>query len=348
MECVEKTTLLCTCAAGWEQRARDEVGRPLTNPQTRALFMRGNLLVTCDDETGAALAALAEADTQCVGRVVALQVQCAIGKGREYVEVLAEASDLLPGPSPEGTFKVACVRRGAHEWTSRDAEIAVAERVSARVDAEVDMRQPEQVVSVEVFQGLAFLGVSWSDELLRKGITRMRKYAPGTRPLNRAELKLREAISQFGLELPSAGRALDIGASPGGWTKVLAEHVAEVVAVDPGALDERVLALGNVRHLQMRSEGLPEVPDLGTFDIVVNDMNMDPDLSAQVLCDAAGLIRSGGLLVMTVKFVTSRRQELLQGALDVLAGAYEGLVARRVPHNARETTVVGVRSSEPR
>jgi tRNA(Ser,Leu) C12 N-acetylase TAN1 len=348
MERLTRTTLLCTCAGGWERRAGDEARRALTGPDTQALFMRGNLLVTCDDDPGVALAALARAETQCLGRVVALQVRCGVSKNARGLERLAEASDLLPGPSAEGTFKVVCERRGSHEWTSQDAEVAVAERVSARTGADVDMHRPEQTVSVEVFQDMALLGVAWRDEMLRKRIIRTRKYAPGRRPLNRAELKLREAIAQFGLELPPTGRALDIGAAPGGWTQVLAGCMAEVVAVDPGRLNERVLALGNVRHLQMRSEALVQVPGLGVFDVVVDDMNMDPDRSAQVLCDAAHLVRPGGLLVMTVKFVTQRRSEHLRAALDVLAGNYEGLEARRVRHNGHETTVVGRRSGGAR
>ena len=201
---------------------------------------------------------LAERETAVVGHVIPLQVRCDIGPGWEALRAVAEASDLLTGPSPEGTFKVRCSRRGHHEWTCQDLELAVAERVSERTGANVNMREPEQLVRVEVFQGVAWLGAMWADDLLTKKITRMRVHAPGERPLNRAETKLREILARFEISLPADARALDIGASPGGWTKVLAEHATEVVAVDPGMLDPSVTALPNVRHLVMRSERLGE------------------------------------------------------------------------------------------
>ena len=169
----------------------------------------------------------------------------------------------------------------------------------------------------------------------------MRRWAPGERPLNRAEAKLREAISQFALDLDPNGRALDIGAAPGGWTKVLAERVAEVVAVDPAELDERVLQLPAVRHIRERSETLKQMPDIGLFDIITNDMNMDPDRSADVVCDLADLLRPGGFIVMTVKYVTARRSAHIQEALEHLSRCFTDLRVGRVPHNAMETTIVG-------
>lgn len=340
-----KTTFLVTCAAGWEQRAKEELRAPLHASRVRSLFLRGNLLLTCENDFESALGVLADLETECVGRIVPLQVKCDIGKGPEHLETLASASDVLPGPSPEATFKAECNRRGTHEWTSRDASIAVGSRVGERTGAPFDIENPEQIVSIEVFQDIAFLGAAWADEILRKEITRMRKYAPGMRPINRAELKLREIIERFDLELPKDGRALDIGAAPGGWSKVLAEHVAEVVAVDPAELDERVLCLPNVRHLALKSEALLTMDDLGAFDVVTNDMNVDPHESARILCDLAPLVKPGGLGIMTVKFVTRRRRELVQAALDVLQECYEAPRVGRVPHNAKETTVVARRRS---
>jgi len=340
---LKDTTFLVTCAAGWEQHAQRELRAIVPKARFQGMFLRGNLLMTCGGDHAGALEAVADAVTETVGRVVPLHVQCQIGKQAETLDVLARASDLLPGPDPAASFKAKCHRRGDHEWTSQQAQQAVGMRVEQRTKAPVQFEEPEQLVIIEVFQDTAFLGALWTDELLRKEITRMRKWAPGERPVNRAELKLREIIDKFHLALPAGGRALDVGASPGGWSRVLAEHVAEVVAVDPGELDEKVSVLENVTHLRIRAEALLAMPDVGRFDIVTNDMNMDPDASAKVLCDLAELIAPGGAMVMTVKFVTRRRRELVQAALDVLESEYEGLQVGRVPHNARETTVVGRR-----
>lgn len=58
--------------------------------------------------------------------------------------------------------------------------------------------------------------------------------------------------------------ALDIGASPGGWTAFLAEKFDKVIAVDPGALDETVLARPNVTHIKSR---LDSDMDMSKMDV---------------------------------------------------------------------------------
>jgi 23S rRNA U2552 (ribose-2'-O)-methylase RlmE/FtsJ len=44
--------------------------------------------------------------------------------------------------------------------------------------------------------------------------------------------------------------AMDIGASPGGWTQRLASHCSAVLSIDPGELRPEILRLDNVFHLQ--------------------------------------------------------------------------------------------------
>lgn len=72
----------------------------------------------------------------------------------------------------------------------------------------------------------------------------------------RAYYKLHEAQARFGLTL-EVTRALDVGASPGGWTVCLCSlGCTFVTAIDPGALSLPVeLAVSRrVEHLQMRVE----------------------------------------------------------------------------------------------
>src|SRR5712664_1118214 len=65
-------------------------------------------------------------------------------------------------------------------------------------------------------------------------------------PPNRAYLKLWEALARLGRWPGSGERCLDPGASPGGWTYVLARLGAEVIAVDKAPLDPTVAALAGV------------------------------------------------------------------------------------------------------
>src|SRR4051812_51631 len=67
-----------------------------------------------------------------------------------------------------------------------------------------------------------------------------------TGPPNRAYLKLWGALVRLG-QWPGPGeRCLDLGASPGGWTWVLARLGAEVIAIDKAPLDPRVAAMPGV------------------------------------------------------------------------------------------------------
>lgn len=65
-------------------------------------------------------------------------------------------------------------------------------------------------------------------------------------PPNRAYLKLWEALTRLGRRPGTGETCLDLGASPGGWTWVLAQGGAQVTAVDKAALAPNVAALPNV------------------------------------------------------------------------------------------------------
>ncbi|WP_207540107.1 SAM-dependent methyltransferase [Sabulicella rubraurantiaca] len=88
-------------------------------------------------------------------------------------------------------------------------------------------------------------------------------------PPSRAYLKLWEGLTRFG-QWPGPGEvALDLGASPGGWSWALAQLGCEVVAVDKAPLDPRVAALPNVTLRQESAFGLaPEKVDWLFSDVI--------------------------------------------------------------------------------
>lgn len=331
--------LLVTCPRGWEAEARQELRRLLPGAGVESLYIGGNIIARPADPLGEALGAIREAQTRVIAHVTPVTLRMQIGPGREWLEAMREAAAQLEAPDPERSFMVAVNRRGRHDFRSGEVALSVADAFVQGGKPPVDLENPEQVLSVEIFQDLAFMGLNPATELLRKELKRMRCWPPGERPVSRAELKLREAIEEFGLDLPAEGRALDVGAAPGGWTRVLAERMAEVVAVDPGELDERVAGLPNVTHLRLRSEELAP-GQIGRFDLLTNDMNLDPVRSAELMCEMARLLEPGAAAVMTIKFVTRRRRRHIGEATSILARCYEDVRVSRMPHNAKETTVL--------
>ena len=75
-------------------------------------------------------------------------------------------------------------------------------------------------------------------------------------PPNRAYLKLWEAFTHIGARPGPGDRCLDLGASPGGWTWVLATLGAAVTAIDKAPLDPRIAAMTGVTSRQESAFGL--------------------------------------------------------------------------------------------
>ena len=332
------STFVITCPSSWERQAIRELKLLLPDLTCRELFFPGNLLANSERAQAEVLAVLEEAETRLIGHVIPVTLRVDVTKHRTSLEALVAGALELPRLDPRFTFRVTCNRRGNHEFGSREAEYLVGDRLADEWGVQADLDEPEQVVGIEIFQDLALLGAGFADERLHKDISQMRKHPPGQRPLNRAEKKLREAFAKFRPVLPPGARALDLGAAPGGWAKVLAEVCAEVVAVDPAVLDERVTALPNVTHVQQRAEDyLPRAQ--GPFDLITCDMNVESQVAAEALCQAAPLLRHGGEVILTIKFNSRHRRQHVARAVAVLQACYGDFETKHLPHNGKETTL---------
>lgn len=244
------------------------------------------------------------------------------------------AEELLP-KLKDKKIQVRCKRRGEHNFGHTDVEKFFVDFLNNN-NVEATKDNPDIVLSIEIMQGLAYVGLNKPDEMVSNLIPQRKKYAEGERPLNRAEFKLREAIRVFNIKLDAGRIAIDIGSAPGGWAKVLAGYGLEVIAVDPGDLDGDVLSLSNVRHFKCRAEDFrPENKAV----IITNDMNINPKDSAAVMCSLAGYLEKDGVGIMTVKFVTPDRKKLLSDARLELEKEYTIEGIKKMPHNGYETTL---------
>jgi 23S rRNA (cytidine2498-2'-O)-methyltransferase len=155
--------------------------------------------------------------------------------------------------------------------------------------------------------------------------------------VSRAERKLDEAILVFGIALPAGGVAIDLGASPGGWTRLLARRGLTVHAVDPASLDPGVATLKGVVQHRMTAQEFLMRSDLRA-DLLVNDMRMDPLESAGIMLSLAERVK--GAAVMTLKLPERGGAARVAPALDLLRTRFRVTAARQLYHNRSEVTVV--------
>ena len=113
--------------------------------------------------------------------------------------------------------------------------------------------------------------------------------------------------------------ALDVGAAPGGWTRVLSRvhsHVS-VLAIDPGKLCPSVEELPNISHVASKAETLSDnngemlareasklVGDdwREQYRLLVCDANLDiRDTLRELVLPLASFLQQGGIMVVTLK-----------------------------------------------
>jgi 23S rRNA (cytidine2498-2'-O)-methyltransferase len=149
-----------------------------------------------------------------------------------------------------------------------------------------------------------------------------------TGPPSRAYLKLWEALVRFG-RWPAAGeRCLDLGASPGGWTWVLAQLGASVTAVDKAPLAPEVAAMAGVTERRDSAFGLAPEP----VDWLFSDVIAYPD---RLLTLVRRWIEAGAArhIVCTIKFQGATDHD----AADAFAAIPGGQVVHLF-HNKHELT----------
>ncbi len=150
-------------------------------------------------------------------------------------------------------------------------------------------------------------------------------------PPSRAYLKLWEALARARRWPKPGEHCLDLGASPGGWTWLVAQTGAEVTAVDKAALTDDVARLANVGWQQGSAFAL-DPRDRPTVDWLFSDIICYPE---RLLGLIERWIESGSVrnVVCTIKF---------QGPTDFDAIDRFAAIARsdvrHLHHNKHELT----------
>jgi 23S rRNA (cytidine2498-2'-O)-methyltransferase len=222
----------------------------------------------------------------------------------------------------------------------------LAEAISEETGAVESIRKPRIIVSLLCIAEKGYLGISTAHENLSDWPGGARHYAQTPEQISRAEFKLLEALEVFGVQLPSQGRVLDLGAAPGGWTRLLLEAGLHVVAVDPANLDPRLDGLPHLEHYRGYAETYLDdaVKRHRRFDLIVNDMRMDARDAARLLGQVAPCLHPEGYIISVFKLPHETREIqplfTLKEAITILKKYYAIVYARQLFHNRQEVTVI--------
>ncbi|MCP4427893.1 MAG: 50S rRNA methyltransferase [Chloroflexi bacterium] len=250
----------------------------------------------------------------------------------------AAAEELLDLVDPALPFSVQTRIFGDAPYKPFDINNALSQLIQDETNAPLDVRRPFQILSAVIIQDRAYLGLSPTLFNLSDWAGGARRFAREQGQISRAEFKLLEALEVFQIELPPRGAALDLGAAPGGWTRVLRQKKQYVTAVDPAHLRPSLQADKQVRHKQMTAETyLADDPD--QFDLIVNDMRLDARDSARLMVRYAPYLYSHGIAIMTLKLPKLNRTAVLDHSFNILRPAYRIANARQLFHNRSEITV---------
>ncbi len=272
--------------------------------------------------------------------IAPIQITLPLDNQEDDLQKLAKSveEELLPFFEPDMSFSVQCRCLKGSIHKPFDLNNALATLIEENSSSPLNVKNPLQILSIAVEAECAHIGLSLAQHNLSNWAGGVHRFAKEKGQISRAEFKLLEAIEQFHLELPVRSHALDLGASPGGWTRVLRQKGLLVTAVDPGMLHKSLAHDKAIRHLPMAAEKyLTQYPD--SYDLIVNDMRMDARDSARLMVKYEPYLYAHGEILMTLKLPTTDPLKPLDHALNILKEAFTVVQTRQLFHNRNEVTV---------
>ena len=268
---------------------------------------------------------------------LALEIAKTIGKGMSFrIEVVRESS--------------------AADGSAKTLEVELGTAIEGMGYA-ADLKSPKEVRVVIMVGSRVTVAGGAAGTLIDTIADYSRWGQKHTGLLNRAEMKIIEAFGLFGIDVPIGTRCIDIGAAPGGWTKFLAEKGASVFAIDAADMDYQML--GNecvvikhgeqirdgarIVHLKMGFDEAIKMLSGQRFGFAAIDMNVSPMESANAALMISALMEPDAPLLVTLKLCKPSDIDKMGSVADMLKGAYEGFVFRKLPHNRQEITMLAHR-----
>ncbi|NDI36869.1 SAM-dependent methyltransferase [Chengkuizengella sediminis] len=201
------------------------------------------------------------------------------------------------------------------------------------------IQKPEQIISIAFYESQVYIGISTAEANLSDWSGGQHRFAQEEGQISRAEFKLLEAMDVFDIQLPENCVALDLGAAPGGWTRILLQYNAMVYAVDPANLDRSLKNHKKVKHFKETAQVFFTRIESTKFDVVVNDMKMDTIESVELMGEAKKLLKSNSLMILTLKLPKKNMKKRVDQAIFTLEKWFEIRGVKQLFHNRSEVTV---------
>ncbi len=204
---------------------------------------------------------------------------------------------------------------------------------------EISVKDPDNIISVFLTRKECYIGLgdAWANLSSYNG--GMVMFAKNEEQISRAEYKLLEAFEVFDIDLRNFRTAIDLGASPGGWTKILVEQGLKVAAVDPAELDPSLLEDKNVTHYKMMAEDFLSRYQV-KVDVLVNDMKMDVIKTCEIMNTMSDGLAHDGIGIVTFKLPQKNQTGKILDGIRVLKEKYKILYTKQLFNNRSEVTVV--------
>jgi len=207
----------------------------------------------------------------------------------------------------------------------------------------LDVKNGAQAVSVFVGTESIYAGADYVENNLSKWKGGMPRYAQSEEFdfVSRSEYKLIGILDSMDDDaITHCETALDLGAAPGGWTKVLTGRGIKTVSVDPNKLDEALRKSKNVKYYPMRAEQYIKIKSDDTFDIIVNDMKIDAEKSIDLMMQFCNRLNGGGVIILTFKLPhVFSYKSILKNIEFIRSKGFEIIRARQFFHNRSEIMV---------
>ncbi len=257
-----------------------------------------------------------------------------------YENLFATVKELVADIETDESISVQArqVVKNDFEVTKFDTIVKLSDLLKEK-GFEISVKDPDNIISVFLTRKECYIGLgdAWANLSNYNG--GMVMFAKNEEQISRAEYKLLEAFEVFDIDLRNFRTAIDLGASPGGWTKILVEQGLKVSAVDPADLDPTLLEDKNVTHYKMMAEDFLTRYQIKA-DVLVNDMKMDVIKTCEIMNTMSEGLAHDGIGILTFKLPQKNQTGKILDGIRVLKEKYKILYTKQLFNNRSEVTVV--------